>query len=555
MNDIIKEQLLSALKQLGWNTDIDISISRTKTPEHGDFSSNVAMLLAKELSQPPMKIARQIQGLIDHPDITRVEVASPGFINFFTTRDFSELIQSILDESEGFFAPNVGDNKSIYLEYVSANPTGPLHVGHGRSAAYGSSLANILRRTGFKLHTEYYINDGGLQIDILVTSLWLCMGSKTVPEGLYEGQYLQDCVKSCPKVEINMSDGVDTILENWDKDKDTNHLIELCKASLNDDYDTVKSWIVEHIISGIREDLSAFKVEYDSWFNELDLVQEDRITEVLAKLEEGDHIYEKDGALWFKSSQYGDEKDRVLRRSNGIYTYFANDLAYHQHKCQSGYKTLIDVFGADHHGYVTRIKAGLKALGKEGEFKCILIQFANLFRGEEKVQMSTRSGQFVTLKELYDEVSVDAARFFYCMRNSDNHLDFDLELAKSQNNQNPVYYIQYAHARIHRIFSKHGQYIPTPTHWQQANDLELEILELLSTYPELLEKISWNMEVYRLPQFLLNLATKLHRYYNQCEVLSDDIDIRYHRLLLLHLVKLVIADGLSLLGISAPESM
>lgn len=555
MNDIIRQALITALNQLGWAKDLEVEISRTKTPEHGDFSSNIAMVLAKKLKQSPMKIARQIQAIITHPDITRVEVAAPGFINFFTTRDFIPLIQSILDESKDFFSPNIGNNNSVYLEYVSANPTGPLHVGHGRSAAYGSSLNIILRRTGHKVHSEYYINDAGLQIHILTSSLWLSILNKTVPEGCYCGQYLIDSAPLAPKVNTKIPEDLDALLDKWNKDTDIETLILLCKNTLSDEYLVLKDWIVEYIVKGIKEDLTSFKVEYDSWFNESSLVKADSISKLIAFFEKEGLVHEKDGALWFKSTNYGDEKDRVLKRSNGMWTYFANDLAYHHHKCQSASHTIIDIFGADHHGYVPRIDAGLKAMGIEGQFKCILIQFANLYRGEEKTPMSTRSGQFVTLKELYEEVSVDAARYFYCMRNSDHHLDFDLELAKSQNSQNPVYYIQYAHARIHRVLSKHGQYIPTSTHWQQANDMELEILELVSTYPELLKKISQNMEVYRIPQFLLSLASKLHKYYNQYEILSDDIDLRYHRLLICHLVKVVIADGLSLLSISAPESM
>lgn len=553
MNEMIKEAVVSALNQMGVK-DVEVTISRTKTPEHGDFSSNIAMVLAKTMAQPPMKIARQIQSLIDHEDITRVEVASPGFLNFFTTEDHSPMIQQIIDKSDAFFSPNVGEDESIYLEFVSANPTGPLHVGHGRSAAYGSSLRNILKRTGHKVHAEYYINDAGLQIHILTASLWLAILNKTVPEGGYCGQYLVDLAPKAPKVNSIVPEDLESLLDHWDKD-DVSKLVELCQSTLADDYEILKAWVVDQIIDDIQKDLTSFGVEYDEWFHESSLLAEDSVNAVIQTLEKNGHLYEKDGAIWFKSSEYGDEKDRVLKRSNGMWTYFANDLAYHYHKAQKGYDTLIDIFGADHHGYVPRISAGLKALGMEGHFKCTLIQFANLYRGDEKVPMSTRSGQFVTLRELFDEVSVDAARFFYCMRNSDHHLDFDLELAKSQNSQNPVYYIQYAHARIHRVFSKHGQYIPTNSHWQQPNEMELEIIELISRYPRTLRKISGNHEVHRLPQFLLSLATKLHKYYNHSEILSDDIEIRYHRLLICHLVKTVLADGLSLLGISAPESM
>jgi|AntRauTorckE5430_2_1112549.scaffolds.fasta_scaffold01395_5 arginyl-tRNA synthetase len=555
MNEIIKQHLLSILNQLSWAKDIDVKISRTKSSEHGDFSSNIAMMLPKLVGQPPMKIARKIQSMVDHPDITRVEVASPGFLNFFTTRDYIPLIQNVLDNACEFFSPNVGKDQSIYLEYVSANPTGPLHVGHGRSAAYGSSLANILKRTQYKLHTEYYINDAGLQIHILTASLWLCILGKTVPEGCYRGDYLQESVKNSPKLSSVQPESLDQLLTQWDKDRDIEILIDLCKTTLGEQYTVLKTWIVDNIVSDIKLDLETFGVHFDSWYAESSLVESNSINDLITYLDKNGHTYEKDGALWFSSSKYGDEKDRVLKRSNGMWTYFANDLAYHHHKCQQGSKQLINIFGADHHGYVPRIKAGLNALGMEKQFQCILIQFANLYRAKVKVPMSTRSGQFVTLKELYTEVSVDAARFFYCMRKSDHHLDFDLELAKSHNNQNPVYYIQYAHARIQSIFNKHGQYIPTANHWQQANDLELEILELISTYPDVLKKISQGMEIYRLTQYLLSLATLFHKYYNLHPVLSDKQDDRYHRLLLCALIKTVISDGLSLLGIQALESM
>lgn len=559
MNDLIKQELVSKLNQLGWDYDIEVRISRTKSPEHGDLSSNIAMLLAKHVGLPPMKIARKLQSLITHPDITRVDVASPGFLNFYVSRDFSGIIQSIIDHDSCFFYPNIGKGQSVYLEYVSCNPTGPIHVGHGRSAAYGSSLAKILKNTGFNVHSEYYINDAGLQIDILTASTWLCILKQAVPQGCYTGAYLAEMVSHAPDISQKIPEQLKPLLISWpseDFGNVTGELILLCKETLGNDYDTLKGWVVSNIVDNIREDLESFGVTYSHWFSEASLVKEDKITDLLKNLEKSDHTYEKDGALWFKSAQYGDEKDRVLVRSNGIHTYFANDLAYHYHKCEQKPHRIVDIFGADHHGYVPRISAGLQALGMHNQhFKCILIQFANLYRGNERIQMSTRSGQFITLKALYDEVGVDAARFFYCMRRSDQHLDFDLELAKSQNNQNPVYYIQYAHARIKSIFAKHGQYIPTVSHWLQAETLEIDILEHLSQYPELLVKISQNTEVYRLPQYLLELATMFHKYYNNTMILSDEINQRYHRLLLCHLIAECIKQGLDLLGISAPESM
>ncbi|MEC7030067.1 MAG: arginine--tRNA ligase [Pseudomonadota bacterium] len=559
MNEVIKQELVSKLNQLGWGDGVEVQISRTKSAEHGDYSSNIAMILAKKLQMSPMKIARQIQSLIEHPDITRVDVASPGFLNFFTSRDFVPIIRDIIDQNTTFFSPNIGMGQSIYLEYVSANPTGPLHVGHGRSAAYGSSLANILKETGFTVHKEYYVNDAGLQIDILTTSMWLCIINQVVPAGCYTGDYLKDLVSGAPEILSDTPQNLPPLLKNWPKEEygdALEALIACCQEHLGDDYPTLKSYVVDSITENIKSDLETFGVTFDRWFHESSLVQANKINQLIDQLQKSGHVYEKDGALWFKSEQYGDEKDRVLKRSNGIWTYFANDLAYHYAKCQEKPHRIVNIFGADHHGYVPRIVAGLQALGLDNShFKCILIQFANLYRGKEKLPMSTRSGQFITLKTLYDEVSVDAARFFYCMRRSDQHLDFDLELAKSQNNQNPVYYIQYAHARIQSIFNKHGQYIPTVSHWQQPTTEELAIIEHLSLYPDLLVKVSQNTEVYRLPQYLLETATKFHRYYNNTPVLSDDIPQRYHRLLLCYLIATCIKHGLSLLGVNAPESM
>lgn len=562
MNEIIKQEILSKLNKLGWGNDVEVVVTKTRNPEHGDFASNIAMVLAKRLSMSPMKVAREIKDLMEsarHSDITRIEVASPGFLNFFTSRDFLDLIQNIIDQDTRFFSPNIGLGQSVYLEYVSANPTGPLHVGHGRSAAYGSSLANILNQTGFDVHKEYYVNDAGLQIEILTASLWLCMLGKTVPEGCYKGEYLKALVQAAPKIKTDTPKALDSLLNKWPKEEYTDaimQLVKLCQQHITNDYASLKAYVVDAITDDIKQDLETFGVQYNRWFFESTLVKNNQIEKLIDQLDKSDHTYEQDGALWFKSEQYGDEKDRVLRRSNGIYTYFANDLAYHYHKCQENPHRMVDVFGADHHGYVPRIVAGLQALGLEqNHFKCVLIQFANLYRGKEKLPMSTRSGQFITLKALYEEVGVDAARFFYCMRRSDQHLDFDLELAKTQNNQNPVYYIQYAHARIKSVFSKHGQYIPTTSHWQQASNEETAILEHLSLYPELLIKISQNTEVYRLPQYLLELATLFHKYYNNTVILTDESNDRYHRLLLCHLIATTIEKGLSLLGISAPESM
>lgn len=416
MNEIIKQELLKRLAQHGWANKVDLKISRTKSADHGDYCSNVAMMLAGKLDLPPMKIARKIQAIIDHPDITRTDVASPGFLNFFITRDFTPLIQGIIDEDAAFFAPDIGKGSQVHLEYVSSNPTGPVHVGHGRSAAYGSSLANILRQTGFNVHTEYYVNDAGLQIDILTASIWLCILNIQVPNGCYTGDYLNRIAVDHPEINTQIPDDLQNLLANWPEEDMTpaiETLIACCKSHLKMNYTTLKKWVVQDITQQIETDLAEFGVTYNAWFHESSLVENQQIDKLINTLETNGHTYEKDGAVWFKSSEYGDEKDRVLKRSNGIWTYFANDLAYHQKKFEQSPDRMIDVFGADHHGYVPRVVAGLTALGMDSErFRCILIQFASLYRGKEKLAMSTRSGQFITLRTLYEEVGVDAARFF-----------------------------------------------------------------------------------------------------------------------------------------------
>ncbi|MDC3180801.1 arginine--tRNA ligase [Gammaproteobacteria bacterium] len=558
MIEKIETQIIAALRQLNWSELTTVEVSKTKNPEHGDFSSNVAMTLASKLKIRPMEIARKIQQHISHPEITRVDVASPGFLNFFTTEDFTNLIKTIISQEQSFFHPNIGENNLIHLEYVSANPTGPLHVGHGRSAAYGSSLANILKATGFKVHTEYYVNNAGLQIDILSTSLWLRTLGITPPLGCYTGEYLVD-IAANSTLKSNQPKTLEPLLNKWSEDNKASCLSELvliCKKELGTKFNDLKIWVTEQITGQIRDDLTKFGVHYDQWFLESSLVDDGRVEAMISHLTEQDFTYEKENALWFKSSELGDEKDRVLKRSNGIWTYFAIDLAYHHQKSASHPWKIIDIFGADHHGYVPRVKAGLSALKQDDtNFEVRLIQFANLYRGEERIPMSTRQGQFVTLSDLYSEVGIDATRYFYCMRRSDQHLDFDLELAKSQSSQNPVYYIQYAYARIQSVLEKHGQYIPSENHFKQPSDLEAEILTLLSEYPSTLIKTAESSEVYRWAQYCYKIALLFHRYYNQTTILAEDNTTRYHRLMICHLVSACLKSSLKLIGINTPRHM
>jgi arginyl-tRNA synthetase len=558
MIEKIETQIIAALHQLNWSNLTTVEVSKTKNPEHGDFSSNVALILASQLKVRPMEIARKIQQCINHPEITRVDVANPGFLNFYTTEDFTTVVTQVLSHDPHFFTPNIGQNNLVHLEYVSANPTGPLHVGHGRSAAYGSALASILRATGFNVHTEYYVNNAGLQIDILATSLWLRAIGITPPKGCYTGDYISDLAQ-LSKLSSTPPNSLQALLQNWSEENQAAHLEQLvliCKKELGSNFSDLKHWVSEQITVQIRDDLSAFGVSYNNWFSESSLVSDGSVEKMIDALAKSDHTYEKDNALWFKSSAYGDEKDRVLKRSNGIWTYFAIDLAYHYTKYESNPWKVIDIFGADHHGYIPRIKAGLLALGKDqSNFDVRLIQFANLYRGEEKIPMSTRQGQFVTLQDLYQEVGIDATRYFYCMRRSDQHLDFDLELAKSQSSQNPVYYIQYAYARIQSIIEKHGQYIPSVNHFQQPSDLEAEILTLISEYPATLIKTAEKSEVYRWTQYTHKIASLFHRYYTHTIILEENSSERYHRLLICYLVAECLESSLALIGISAPRQM
>ena len=490
MKKHIETHITAALRQLNWSDLAEVNVSKTKNSEHGDYSSNIAMKLAQHLKLRPMEIARKIQQQINHPDITKVDVASPGFINFFTTEDYNQIIELILSGDKHFFKPDIGHGHQVYLELSQ-----PIQLVRYMldmvALRHMAQHLPIYYARNFNVHTEYYINDAGLQIDILTASLWIrCLELKT-PSGCYNGDYLIDLSKESPW-SFEKSAQLEKLLGQWNPEHEKEllqELVSLCKKTLNAQYTEVKHWIVSTITSQIKQDLASFGVEYNNWFHESSLVADGAVEKMISSLEANKYTYTQDSALWFKSSEFGDEKDRVLKRSNGIWTYFAIDLAYHHAKAQSGSWKIMNIFGADHHGYVPRIQAGLAALGhKDLNFSTRLIQFANLYRGEEKVPMSTRQGQFVTLENLYQEVGVDAARYFYCMRRSDQHLDFDLELAKSQNSQNPVYYIQYAYARIQSINEKHGQYIPSINHFQQPSDQEVELLALLSEYSAVLIK-------------------------------------------------------------------
>jgi len=477
-------------------------LERPKQAEHGDYACNVALQLAKALKRAPRDIAaRLVAALPASPYLERAEVAGAGFINFFLKRSFKQqVVNRILDGGSAYGAGTRGQRKKIQIEFVSANPTGPLHVGHGRGAAYGASLANVLTASGFDVTREFYVNDFGRQMDILALSTWLRyleLNGETVPfpPNGYQGEYVRSmaaAIRAEHGARFRHGAGVFTpALAEADKELRLDAMIEIAKRTLGGDYDTIHHFALEVQLADCRSDLAEFGVTFDRWYSERSLYETGRVERALKQLEERGHLYEQDGAKWFRSSRYGDEKDRVVRRENGQYTYFASDIAYHLDKFERGFDIAIDVWGADHHGYIARVKGALAALGLDPQRLTIaLVQFAVLYRGGERVSMSTRAGEFVTLRELRKEVGNDAARFFYVLRKSDQHLDFDLDLAKSQSTDNPVYYVQYAHARVCSVLEQwggHASALARADVTDLVSDHETALLARLLEYPDALE--------------------------------------------------------------------
>jgi arginyl-tRNA synthetase len=558
-------------------------IERSRDPRHGDFASNIALILAKAVGRQPRELAQSIVERLQTSQspvtrqITDITLAGPGFINFTLSHEAKyQVIEQVLSNPH-YGEANIGEGQRILLEYVSANPTGPLHVGHGRSAAYGASLANLLRAAGYQVEREYYVNDAGRQMQILAVSIWLrylaLIGeSLTFPNRGYRGAYVTDIAQQLlDQYQRRFHQPVATVFaelppdgEKQQAEQYADALIARARQLLGDeDFQLIFQAGLDTIRDDIRDDLAEFGVIYDKWFSEQTLVDGGYVTQAIEHLTANGYTYRHDDALWFNASALGDEKDRVLVRANGQSTYFAGDVAYHWHKLQRGYTTLIDIFGADHHGYVPRLNAIMQALKAEpNPLKVKLVQFAILFRGKEKVSMSTRSGEFVTLRQLRQEVGDDAARFFYVMRKAEQHMDFDLELAKSQSNDNPVYYIQYAHARICSVFRQlHAQQLA----WDQTQGLantalltsahELALVDWLARYPELIVTASRQYEPHQIAHFLRELAQAFHTYYNAEQFIVADEKLRAARLSLIAAVKQVLAHGLQLLGVSAPEQM
>ena len=543
----------------------EMEIEEPRHQSHGDFSTNFAMVSAGIQKMPPRKIAESLVSVIEAsgevPDgisgeisdktaglIEKVEIAGPGFINFFlSNKAWHPVVDQILEQDKAYGASDMGKKKKVQVEFVSANPTGPLHVGHGRGAAVGDSVGNILSFAGFDVQKEYYINDSGRQIRTLGTSVWLRLLQKAgkdieFPDDCYKGDYIKDLAA-----------------EIYEKEGDT-----LFRKTEDDALLVCAKFAAKKILKGIRQDLSDFGVTFDQWFSEQSLYDAGRIQKAIEDFKSKDLMYEEDGALWFRTQDFGDEKNRVVVRNNGLTTYFASDIAYHMEKYERGFEKVIDVWGADHHGYIKRIDASIVASGRKSEqFEVILVQLVNLLRHGKPVQMSTRAGEFVTLKDIVDEVGKDAARFMFLSRSYDSGLEFDLELAKQKNSDNPVYYVQYVHARITGILLKAKQEnIIQDIDFKKGEYLnvlnaveEINLLKILNAFKENVEKSATTLHPHVIFTYLMSLASTFHSYYNKHKVISNDSELTQARLSLVLAVKKVIRNGLTLLGVFAPERM
>ena len=586
MNTLIEQLLAAALKTLPEDLvpadarAVAIEVERTRDNAHGDFASNLAMRLAKAARQNPRKLAQAlVAGLPVHASITKVEIAGAGFINFFLAPDaYHAQVLEILSAGTAYGRSNNGAGKRLMVEFVSANPTGPLHVGHGRHAAFGATLANIFGAVGYDVATEYYINDAGRQMEILAVSLWLrylleCGETFDIPANAYRGDYIvpiaQALHKSAggslrrPTAEIFAGLPPDEP-QGGNKDEFIDALIVRARTLVGDaQFVKMLDLVLGDILGDIKQDLEEFGVRFDCWFSERSLAENGSIDRMMERLKASGHAYLKDGALWFKSTDYGDEKDRVMVRDNGIKTYFASDIAYVMNKLERGFDHLVYIWGADHHGYITRLRAGLDALGgPTDKFEVRLVQFVTLYRGGEKAQMSTRSGEFVTLRDLRKEVGNDAARLFYVMRSNDQHLDFDLELAKSRSNDNPVYYIQYAHARVASVMRQLAErglaYVPatTPAALSALKEpQEMDLIKRLTQFPEVIAACAAQRAPHTLVHYLRDLANDFHTNYSAHQLIVADEALRNARLSLAVASQTVIRNGLTLLGVSAPETM
>jgi len=545
----LRDALKAAVDRQGLEWPEKAGIEPPKDKAHGDLASNVAMILGKKVGLPPRELAARLSDEVMQagPMLAKAEVAGPGFINvFFSPAFWQQTIPEIYEQGQAYGHGQWGDGTRVQVEYVSANPTGPLHIGHGRGAAVGDSLVRILRAAGYEVSTEYYLNDAGRQMNLLGRSIWACYQQvcgreSPVPEDGYKGEYILDLARAL------YAEQGEALLHS-----DEHQAVTICRK-----------WGVERILTGIKSDLETFRVEHQVWFSEHSLVQSGAVNKTMQNLQASGLAYEQDGALWFASTSFGDDKDRVLRKSDGELTYFASDIAYHADKFARSYDQCIDVWGADHHGYVPRMRAAVQALGRRAEdLQVVLIQLVNLLRKGEQITMSTRSGQFETLADVVGEVGADAARFIFLTRKSDSSLDMDLDLLKEKSMDNPVYYVQYAHARICSMLAKAEergvQAGPLGNEVIRGLDTEedMDLLKMLERFPETIQGAARTLSPHHISFYLLELAGSLHKYYNRHHVLNcGDEELVRARLHLMRSVAQVVQNGLHLLGVTAPQSM
>ena len=552
MKELLKQGIAEALEKAvkagalpeGSYPQINLEVPPQK--EFGDFASNIAMQSARVAHKAPKVIAQAIVDQMQYSWLDRAEIAGAGFINFFLKHDvIYDTLKNILAAGAAYGTVPCRQDDTVQVEYVSANPTGPLHVGHGRGAAYGSALVNLLRAAGYHVQAEYYINDAGNQMNNLAISvnaryLELLGKPSEIPENGYHGHDIIETAQA-----IIDQDG-DTYLDMPEKER----------------LEIFKDRAYAEKLKALKRDLAHFNVHYDNWFSERTL-HPDAVQAACKVLQERGKIYEKDGALWLKSTDYGDDKDRVVIRDNGVPTYLAADIAYHKNKYDRGFKSLINIWGADHHGYVARVKAAIAALGYDpSQLEVLLLQMVSLFRDGKPVKMSKRTGQAITLNELIEEVGTDAARYFFIMRSLDTQLDFDLNLAKSHSNENPVYYIQYAHARIYSIYRQAKEAVVnldmdwSDVHWDTLkDDQELELIKKMAAFPEEVQRAARERAPHRIAHYVYELAGLFHTFYNHCRIIQEDKELEKARLALVTAVRITIANSLAILGVSAPEKM
>ncbi len=579
LSDLMRTALLSVVPD---QADTPIILERPKQASHGDFACNLAMQLARAMKRNPRELAQLLLSEIPRsPQVAKAEIAGAGFINFHLTPAAKlAVVATVLTQGETFGRSTAGAQKKVQVEFVSANPTGPLHVGHGRGAAYGASLSSLLAYAGWDVTREYYVNDAGRQMDILAISAWLryltLLGEEVnFPPNAYQGDYVFDMAEQMKQAHADkffrpmaqVLEGTPGLPEAERADDEAkaqrelhlDALIASGKALLGEDWAYVHNHVLTEQLEDCRSDLEEFGVHYDVWFSEKSLFDTGLVARCIERLEKAGHVYEQNGAKWFKSTAFGDEKDRVVQRDNGLYTYFASDIAYHLNKYERGFQRIINIWGADHHGYIPRVKGSLSALGLDPDVLDVaLVQFAVLYRNGQKASMSTRSGEFVTLRTLRDDVGNDACRFFYVLRKSDQHLDFDLDLAKSQTNENPVYYIQYAHARVCSILAQWDgdtEALSSADFSRLESPYELALAARLGEFAEVIENAARELAPHMVAFYLKDLAADFHSYYNAERMLVDDVALKEARIALALAVRQVIRNGLGILGVSCPQTM